>query len=755
MDVASSLSSGVVTPTICVAVEPDSLSELQATLESVSRNTLCPPEVIVGGFEVCRGAIERILDSPGLAFRCKELVCFDTGGDLLWGLLDFAASHGKGHGAMFVCSGVRVPYGWDARLLRIADDKHNIGTVSPLCRRSPIFSPLIGQLGRDHFVADANELDKLVFYLSNRGYVETPCALHDCFYISEPALRLVTDSRDQRADPSGSATRQLSQILVNHGYLNVLTDCLFVDLDNVGHTLQRQIEQSRCMVGFSASRPLVESQNRITEAIALGVSIKKVAGVDGKPVQLHVIHSWGGGMAKWVRDYCRADSERDNLVLKSFGTSKLPGERLELYSHPDDRLPIRVWHLSLPIQATAISHLEYQRALTEIIDDYGIDSILVSSLIGHSLDVLNTTRKTVVVFHDYYPFCQAINLYFGEICTDCERKRLIDCSVQNPLNTFAELVEPDRWILLRDAYLDFIRLNVATLVAPSQSVISHLCQLDARFSKLTIHVIPHGTSPVPATIEPATRRDNSRLRVVVLGRLAKQKGQDLLSASYEELTEFADLFLVGCGEEGGGAFRGRYGVTIITGYDEFELPKILGGINADVGLLVSIVPETFSYTLSELMALGIPVVATSVGSYRDRISPNISGFLVDPTPAAVVAKLRALAESRKALAVVRRSLTGAQQRSPAEMVRDYHRLVPFQRYSSARFRVHNSVYGQEQASLMHAKLSVDTPFSQFLREIRVYLNAKIFATRRLNKWQQRLLAKLLGSFVSVVERVFA
>ena len=44
-----------------------------------------------------------------------------------------------------------------------------------------------------------------------------------------------------------------------------------------------------------------------------------------RPVQLHVIHDLGGGSAKWLRDFARADSQRTNLVLRSFTHGRAAG----------------------------------------------------------------------------------------------------------------------------------------------------------------------------------------------------------------------------------------------------------------------------------------------------------------------------------------------------------------------------------------------------------------------------------------------
>ena len=64
---------------------------------------------------------------------------------------------------------------------------------------------------------------------------------------------------------------------------------------------------------------------------------------------------------------------------------------------------------------------------------------------------------------------------------------------------------------------------------------------------------------------------------------------------------------------------------MVTGYELGELPAILERIRPDLGLLLSIRLETFSYTLSELTELGIPVAATNLGSFRERIKHGETG----------------------------------------------------------------------------------------------------------------------------------
>jgi hypothetical protein len=106
------------------------------------------------------------------------------------------------------------------------------------------------------------------------------------------------------------------------------------------------------------------------------------------------------------------------------------------------------------------------------------------------------------------------------------------------------------------------------------------------------------------------------------------------------------------------------------------------------GLLLSVIPETFSYTLSELLALGIPPVATAHGSFADRIVEGESGFLFPPEAAALVACVRALRDEPARLARVAAHLAAQPRpRSTRDMVADYHAVLPLADRPVARFRV--------------------------------------------------------------------
>ena len=397
-----------------------------------------------------------------------------------------------------------------------------------------------------------------------------------------------------------------------------------------------------------------------------------------KIVQLHIMHSWGGGLERWVHDYSSVDQERINLVLKSLGVPGTPGQRIALYQDILAPEPIKVWKLSPYIYNTAIAHLEYCYLIEEIIEQYQVSAILVSSLIGHSLDILNTGIKTIIIFHDYYPFCPAINIYFHQICSRCSINDLKECSESNPYNRFLAISSPENWEKLRFYFQNLVIKNKLPLVAPSQSVEKHLISLDSKFQSANFTIIPHGINFKNSYQYIPTQKYKSKLKILILGNLSLHKGLYLLKKVASKLSDIADFLLLGYGEEGSQLTEIKGIYPVAKTYRRENLPKKIEKIAPDLGLLLSVWPETFNYTLSELMMMGIPTMTTNVGSFSERIQDQVNGFLVPPQEAAIIAKIRELYQKQEMIWQVAEQLRSQSHKSLEEMREDYEQVLQSQ-----------------------------------------------------------------------------
>jgi len=420
----------------------------------------------------------------------------------------------------------------------------------------------------------------------------------------------------------------------------------------------------------------------LREAVAVALATPAAGdigypGLDAKPVVLHVLHGWGGGAERLVRDLAATDAQRHHLVFMArgdFGRRRY-GEVLELHDAMPGRPPLRRLVLSDPIASTRLGDGTYRAFLDRIVGDFGVDAVMISSLIGHSLDALRGGLPTSLVIHDAYPLWPLLHRNLDDASATFDAAELAaDLAGVGAAFEFAER-DADYWLALREAFADAARAADARLIAPSRSALAIFLKLQPRLSTLRQSVIPHGMNPWPAGVPLPAPPTRTRPRLLVLGRVRAGKGAQLLRAVLPRLYRHADVFLVGAGAEAS-EFFGRSAVHIVLNYSRDELPALLGRIAPDAALMLPALAETFSYTLSELRSLGIPVIATRLGALAERIRDGVDGFLVPADADAIVTKIASLCANPSALAGARATLAQLPQRTLADMVADYRELLP-------------------------------------------------------------------------------
>jgi GT2 family glycosyltransferase len=412
--------------------------------------------------------------------------------------------------------------------------------------------------------------------------------------------------------------------------------------------------------------------------LADAVRLPERAAADDAPATLHITHSWGGGVAQWVRSYIDADQHGRHFQLRSEGpqTGFGAGQRLALYAGNELAAPLAVWWLNPPVRSSCEDSPHYRQILEAVTRRHGIGRIILSSLVGHSLDALRSGLPTLQVLHDFYPAWPLLGVHPEPFISLDREVRLQQAMHQHALLPDFGDRDAAAWNRLADVWFDTVAGNGVSLVAPSASVGQVLRQLDSRWRKVEIHTIPHGLEPFPGApaVEPRCRPDG-KLRLVIPGRMQQGKGQSLLQAALPGLVPHAHIYLLGAGKHGE-AFFGQPGVNVILQYDREDLPRLMQTIGADAAALLSIVPETFSYTLSEMQQLGVPVIATRVGSLAERIHDGRDGWLIEPTAESLIEVIRELAANRQLLHEVRSRLRGVEHFSSAAMVGRYDALCP-------------------------------------------------------------------------------
>lgn len=660
------------------------------------------------------------------------------------------------HDIALILPGVIVPYGWDTRLALVALENEYIASVSPLCDRSSLFALLESDEAKN---SDLHFLDQAAYRLGERSYVELPTLLCSCVYLRRSALEKVwSDLISRTILHLGEFCWLLGKAFSFHGFHNVCCDHVYVIDQNTEHlAIADYVAKQEETQLINKNHPLVAVRQAVKTYLTSAENTMSADYINRRPLQLHIAHTWGGGQERWLKDYCENDTTRLNFVLRSVGTWGVFGQRLVLHrSHALDD-PLRSWTLFYPIRSTIISHLQYKEILREIIDDFGVEVIIISSLIGHSLDALNTGINTIFIAHDYYPFCHQLNIYFNEICYECSLEKLQRCFIENEQNRHFANMTPLEWLGIRENFIKLLLNQDLYVACPSDSVARHMKALIPQLQEKDFIVIPHGMRFTVSQRVHNSLSHGEKVRVLILGSLVLHKGRKLLEDIYPKLKNNIEFYLVGCGENGQ-IFSDKSGFYVIPDYSREQLPEIVTKISPHLGLLLSIVPETYSYTLSELWLLGIPVVTTHVGSFTDRITPGVNGFICKPNAQAIVEKLNYILQNPAALDPIKQHLTNFKHRTAKDMVRDYQVLTPLPEFSFQRYfpKPFSSVEALPERAPEAQPLLMINPQARFIsvvQEFQQYVMIKLAASPRFNAWQKKLLVFLIGSIGKLTNTV--
>ncbi len=642
---------------------------------------------------------------------------------------------------LYLLAGARVPQHWDARLVAAGQRAAGAVGVAPLCWAHPLLG--LRQGGARSPGLDVEDLDQWLNDYA-RGE-EFPVA-------AWPSACLLVQQPDWwRSRPGWDDDAALFWDLRGQGRHVVATDALYVDDSRLahsgetGHLAPGYLEADACAPGLATMRHALGQLAARGERAAVQRAVR--------PVQLHVGHSWGGGLGRWIADYLAADTAHHHLVLRSVGDLNAYGRSICLYRGADMDVPIRSWRLAEPIVSVSAGSAEYRAILEELQREFSVESLVVSSLVGHSLDLLRSGLPTTLVMHEFFPFCPALYATFGAPCQSCSPQRLRECARDNPQHRFFPFDPPQYALAVREAFVQCLLQEPLTVVAPSDSVLQRYRQLEPRLAQRPMHVVPHGLDIAlmdelrrEAPAQPADAA--ARLRVVLLGRLSEEKGGDLLAAILPELCAFADVWLLGVGESGA-RFTSQPGVEIVTAYAPQELGGLLRRARPDLGLVLSTVPETFCYTLSELHAAGIPVVATAMGALAERVEPGRNGWLVAADAEVLLAQLRHLDRQRRDITAAAAALAAQPQPSAIDMVRAYAALepaqaeIPLSRYRLPRRTWRNPYTGGAASEARALHINPGQPYRLALQEFLRHSAGRAAQSPAVPRPLRRALASLL------------
>jgi glycosyltransferase involved in cell wall biosynthesis len=275
-----------------------------------------------------------------------------------------------------------------------------------------------------------------------------------------------------------------------------------------------------------------------------------------------------------------------------------------------------------------------ERALLAKLDQLSIQDVVINNLVSFdsaqtiifwAMQAKQRGASLVVMLHDFYFVCRSFTLlndlrqYCGvpslEICAAC-------LSSNDAMFLSYESMRGQRewralwWGLLQAA---------DRVVAFSESTINIANRAYPELRTCRLEIVPHKIEYFPHRQIRVPK--GASLVIGIVGSISFQKGAQIIREMVELIEQqrlSIRIVVVGTIEE---AIHSP--VFHQTGfYNNEDLTHILELERVTVGFLPSIIPETFSYVTSELMAVGLPLAVFDIGAPAERVREYNKGCVI-------------------------------------------------------------------------------------------------------------------------------
>jgi GT2 family glycosyltransferase/glycosyltransferase involved in cell wall biosynthesis len=562
------------------------------------------------------------------------------------------------HDVVLLNSDTEVPHGWLSRLAGHAYSMPRVASVSPFSNNATICSYPRIEGGPPPFGLSVAELDAAARAANGGRAVELPTTVGFCMYIRRAAL---ADVGLFDAEAFGRGYGEENDFCLRasaRGWRHLLACDTFVYHEgSVSFGASTVAATQHGMDVLSLRYPhytrLVAQHVKLDAAGPPRFNITtELFRRSDRPTILMVTHDLGGGVRRHIDELVARIADQANCLMlistdrgATVSVPALPG-------HPELALPAdRLVDLALMLQSAGVSRVHIHHMMGMDFD--------IRALLRH-LDV-----PFDVTVHDYFAICPQVNLLpwlQGSYCGEPEPARCNACIGDRSSYGARDITS---W---RRGYA-WQFLEADRVICPSEDVRTRLARYG--FAHKAI-VVPHETVAAgPWKMSPPSLGKSRALRVAVIGVLANQKGA-LTVMSVAAASDPADLAiqLIGYAEnELPEPLAGRIEET--GEYEEAELPALLAKADPHVVWFPAQWPETYSYTLTAAIDAGLPIVATRIGAFPERLEGRPLTWLVDPE-ASPVEWLVTFDRVRAALARPRKETQGLARTPTADFYREQY-----------------------------------------------------------------------------------
>lgn len=502
---------------------------------------------------------------------------------------------------------------WLDRIMQHADFDPCIATITPFSNNAEICSfPRYCQPNQIFDGMSVDDLDSVFSRLPMRQ-IDVPTGVGFCMYIRREAINEVGIFDQETFGRGYGEENDFCMRAAAMGWRNVTCSNVFVFHDGgVSFSTEKAARVQHAMEVLNKKYPsyhrlvhehLQRDPERPFRTLAQLEIIRK------SPLRkyLFIAHGLGGGVIKHLSEL--ADHVRSDVIC--IFLKPVVAGYVEVGCCTGDYS----WSLFFDLNN------DYKKLL-DLLDSIGVERVHLHHVMGVSDDVLSLLDDLDVPFdvtlHDYY-FVNA-----NPTLTDRD-------------GVFAEL--PDtRDTLCSESYPIPHQMTVSEWRAKYGELLSKAARIFSPtvrckevhleyFPDLSIDVAYHpeweSSYPYPKPkINPMS--EGEKLKVLVIGAMSREKGADVLerTATYRDPLDRLEYHLLGY------AYRPLAPEVVQHGaYDDKNLDNLIAELNPHLIWFPAQWHETYCYTLSAAMRTSLPILASDIGSFPERLFGRPLSFI--------------------------------------------------------------------------------------------------------------------------------
>ena len=532
-------------------------------------------------------------------------------------------------------SDTEVTPGWLDNLQRAAQSNPFVASVTPLSNNATLASVPI--FLEENKIPDRITLDtaaKIVKDIAEPLYLQLPTGMGYCMYMTRKAIDAVGELDDENFGRGYGEENDWCFRASQQGFVHLLCDDTYIYhkgtasfLDTKGDRIRNSEnylsktypEQTKELSGFLLENPLSDIQKHIENAFTmLNTNQKGILYVlHNSP--FHDENSLRGGTEYHVQELIEqmpdemiyvlypSLSNRNVILL----TCYFNGKYKEIFVRVGNRIDL-----------SSLYNKELERTIVELLSILPLKAVHIQQWVRLGLDIFEACKKSripyYVTLHDYYSVCPRIHFlneneeYCGRVERDCGK------CLRETLGVGEGYIQT--WREHMHGYLK----GAAGVYTPSEYVVT---EIKKWYPDVEVKAREHGVCDYVK--EDTAGNASDTLRVALTGNMQPSKGSGvLISMLQEKLPDWLEIHIFGEILDSRINRIMAEQLVVHGGYKRDQLPRLLSENKIDLVLLPSIWPETYSYTLSEAIQAGCPVVSLDIGALGERIQKMDCGYIL-------------------------------------------------------------------------------------------------------------------------------